>query len=121
MMIIYVICMAGNKLWRNNNLSSIPYNDDHTRNDIGWSTYSDGALNSSMNITCISTSVNPPNVLYYGTDSKYIHRVDGSNTGDPSHIPITNIPTSSGVHADIAIHPNNPDKIMVVFSNYKHL
>ena len=110
---------AGNKLWRNNNLSSIPYNDDHTRNDIGWSTYSDGALNSSMNITCISTSVNPPNILYYGTDSKYIHRVDGANTGDPSHIPITNIPTSSGVHcADIAIHPNNPDKIMVVFSNY---
>ena len=41
------------------------------------------------------------------------------NTGDPSHVPITNIPTSSGVHyADIAIHPNNPDKIMVVFSNY---
>ena len=37
----------------------------------------------------------------------------------PSHVPITNIPTSSGVHcADIAIHPNNPDKIMVVFSNY---
>ena len=35
-------------------------------------------LNSLMNITCISTSVNPPNVLYYGTDSKYIHRVDGA-------------------------------------------
>ena len=35
---------AGNKLWRNNNLSSIPYNDDHTRNDIGWSTYTDGGF-----------------------------------------------------------------------------
>ena len=38
---------AGNKLWRNNNLSSIPYNDDHTRNDIGWSTYTDGAFKLS--------------------------------------------------------------------------
>ncbi len=110
---------AGNKLWRNNNLSSIPYNDEHTRNDIGWSTYTDGALNSAMDITCISTSVNPPNILYYGTDSKYIHRIDGANTGDPSHLPITSIPTGNGVHcADIAIHPNNPDIIMVVFSNY---
>ena len=110
---------AGSKLWRNDNLSSIPYNDDHTRNDIGWSTYTDGAFNSSMNITAISTSVNPPNILYYGTDSKYIHRVDNANVGDPAHVAITNIPTGSGVHcAAIAIHPNNPDKIMVVFSNY---
>ena len=110
---------AGSKLWRNNNLSSVPYNNDHTRNDIGWSTYTDGAFNSSMDITCIRTSVNPANILYYGTDSKYIHRVNGANTGDPAHVPITNIPTGSGVHcADIAIHPNDPDKILVVFSNY---
>ena len=40
------------------------------------------------------------------------------NTGDPAHVPITSIPTGNGVHcADIAIHPNNPDIIMVVFSN----
>jgi len=110
---------AGSKLWRNNDLSSVPYNDDHTRNDIGWSTYTDGAFNSSMDITCIRTSVTPSNILYYGTDSKYIHRVDGANVGDPAHVAITNIPTGSGVHcADIAIHPEDPDKIMVVFSNY---
>ena len=110
---------AGSRLWRNNNLSSIPYNDDHSRNDIGWSTYSDGAFNSAMDITCISTSVNPPNIVYYGTDSKYIHRVDNAHIGDPSHLAITNIPTGSGVHcSSIAIHPNDPDKIMVVFSNY---
>jgi hypothetical protein len=110
---------AGSKLWRNNNLSSVPYNDDHSRNDIGWSTYTDGAFNSSMDITAISTSVNPPNVLYYGTDSKYIHRVNGANIGDPAHNVITTIPTGNNVHcSDIAIHPNDPDKIMVVFSNY---
>ncbi len=110
---------AGSKLWRNDNLSSVPYNDDHTRNDIGWSVYTDEAFNSSMDITCIRTSVNPPNILYYGTDSKYIHRVDNANVGDPAHVAITNIPTGSGVHcADIAIHPEDPDKIMVVFSNY---
>ncbi len=110
---------AGSKLWRNDNLSSVPYNDDHTRNDIGWSVYTDEAFNSSMDITCIRTSVTPPNILYYGTDSKYIHRVDNANVGDPAHVAITNIPTGSGVHcADIAIHPEDPDKIMVVFSNY---
>ncbi len=110
---------VGNKLWRNNNLSSIPYNDLHSRNDIGWSTYSDGAFNSAMDITAISTSVNPPNIVYYGTDSKYLHRIDNAHQGDPSHQYITNIPTGSGVHcSDIAIHPNDPNKVMVVFSNY---
>ena len=110
---------AGSRLWRNNNLSSIPYNDDHSRNYIGWSTSSDVAFNSAMDITCISTSVNPPNILYYGTDSKYIHRIDSANVGDPAHIAISNIPTGSGVHcSNIAIHPDDPDKIMVVFSNY---
>ena len=110
---------AGNKLWRNNDLSSIPYNDEQFRNDIGWSTYTDGAFNQAMDITCISTSVNPPNIVYYGTDSKYIHRIDSANVGDPPHIAITNIPTGSGVHcSSIAIHPDNPDIILVVFSNY---
>ena len=71
-----------------------------------------------MDITCISTSVNPPNILYYGTDSKYIHRVDGANSGDPIHVPITSIPTGNGVHCAYFLHPNNPDIIMVVFSNY---
>ena len=114
-----VYLAAGDKLWRNNDLSGVPYNDSHTRNNIGWSTYTDGAFNSSLNITAISTSVNPPNIIYYGTDSKYIHRIDNAHVGDPSHVAITNIPTGTGVHcSDIAIHPNNPDKIMVVFSNY---
>ena len=44
-----------------------------------------------------------------------------ANTGDPAllRVSITTIPTGTGVHCvDIAIHPNNPDIIMVVFSNY---
>ena len=68
-----------------------------------------------MDITCISTSVNPPNILYYGTDSKYIHGVDGLYLviGFMSLSKYTNRKWSSLMI--FAIHPNNPDIIMVVF------
>ena len=33
----------------------------------------------------IKTSIEPPNIVYYGTESKYIFRVDDAHVGDPSH------------------------------------
>ena len=108
-----------NKLWRNNNLDNIPYNSSHNKSDFGWEVFSDSLSPQSMKISVLSSSVVPANILYIGTQNKYLFRVDNANIGDPEIIQLTNIITGSGSYCtDIAINPNNADEIMVVFSNY---
>ena len=72
-----------------------------------------------MKISVIETSKNPANVVYFGTNTKYIYRIDNANVGDPPLNMITNIPTGTNAFcSDIAINPDNADEIMVVYSNY---
>ena len=109
----------GNQLWRNNSLSSIPYNNSHQKNDLGWHAFSD-SLNLGVKISMIKTSIEPPNIVYYGTESKYIFRVDDAHVGDPSHTmiyPPQEVPISSYCH-DIAINSKNADEFILVYSNY---
>lgn len=109
----------GNQLWRNNELSNIPYNNSHAKSDQGWHAFSDTLPSNSMKISVIKTSVNPPNIVYYGTQNKYIYRVDNAHVGDPAHNKISNIQTGTNSYcSDIAIHPDNADEILMVYSNY---
>jgi len=109
----------GNRFWRNNDVANIPYNNSHQKSDLGWHKYSDTLPNTSMKISVIETSKNPANVVYFGTNTKYIYRIDNANVGDPPLNMITNIPTGTNAFcSDIAINPDNADEIMVVYSNY---
>ena len=49
---------AKNKLWRNNDIANIPYNNSHAKNDLGWEMFSDTfsqtCLNSTIETLCIS-------------------------------------------------------------------
>ena len=108
----------GHKFWRNNDVTNIPYNNSHNKSDLGWHLFSD-SLPSSINISVIETSKNPVNVVYFGTNSKYIYRIDNANIGNPPLNMITNIPTGTNAYgSDIAINPDDADEIMVVYSNY---
>ena len=110
---------AGNKLWRNNNISNIPYNNSHAKDDFGWEIFSDVIPNPNMIITTIETSVQPANVLYIGTKYKKIFRIDNANTGDPALVELTSPLTSSSSYVyDIAVNPNNANELLVVYSNY---
>ena len=109
----------GNKLWRNNNLNSIVYNSSHQKSDFGWEMLSDTLSPASIKISVLSSSLSPPNILYVGTQSKRIYRVDDANSGDPAVIQLPAILTGGNSYCtDIAINPTNTDEIMVVFSNY---
>ena len=109
----------GNKLWRNNNLNSIVYNSSHQKSDFGWEMFSDTLSPASVKISVLSSSLDPSNILYVGTQSKRIYRVDDANSGDPAVILLPAILTGSNSYCtDIAINPTNTDEIMVVFSNY---
>ena len=115
--IIYIA--AKNKLWRNNIIANIPYNNSHAKNDLGWEMFSDTFSNPSLKISTIEVSVSPANIVYLGTQNKYIYRIETSNTGDPAVIQLPNILTGSNSYcSDIAVNPNNADELLVIYSNY---
>ena len=109
----------GHKFWRNNDASNIPYNNSHQKSDLGWHLFSDSLPSNSLKISVIETSKNPANVVYFGTQNKYIYRIDNADIGDPPLNMITNIPTGTNAYcSDIAINPDDADEIMIVYSNY---
>ncbi|MDA8535547.1 T9SS type A sorting domain-containing protein [Flavobacteriales bacterium] len=110
---------AGNKLWRNNDIANIPYNNSHAKNDFGWEIFSDTLPNPNMIITTIETSVNPANTVYLGTKYKKVFRIDNANTGDPAVVELTSPLTGSNSYVyDIAVNPSNAEEVLVVYSNY---
>jgi len=115
--IIYM--SAGNKLWRNNDIANIPYNNSHEKSDLGWQMFSDTLNNPTLDITAITTSTNPPNIVYLGTKYKKIYRIDNANVGDPAIVELTSpLVGSNSYVSDIAVNPDNAEEVMVVFSNY---
>lgn len=109
----------GNKLWRNNNLDNIQYNGSHEKSDFGWEMFVDTLSPPTLSISALSSSVDPPNILYVGTQNKRIYRVDNADVGNPSLVQLPNITTGGNSYCtDIAINPINADEIMVVYSNY---
>ncbi|MBT3621919.1 MAG: T9SS type A sorting domain-containing protein, partial [Flavobacteriales bacterium] len=116
--IIYMA--AKNKLWRNNDIANIAYNNSHAKNDFGWEMFSDTIPNPNMIITTIETSVHPANVVYVGTKYKKIFRIDNANTGDPSLVELTSPSGANGAGYvyDIAVNPDNANEVLVVYSNY---
>ncbi len=115
--IIYIA--AKNKLWRNNDIANIPYNNSHDKNDLGWEMLTDTFLNYNLQISVIEPSISPANVVYLGTQNKYIYRIDNANVGDPLVVQLPNIPISSNAYcSDIAVNPVNADELLVVYSNY---
>jgi len=108
----------GHKFWRNNDIDNIPYNNSHNKSDLGWHLFSD-SLPSNIKISVIETSKSPANIVYFGTNTKYIYRVDNAHIGDPALNMITNIPVGTNLYtSDIAINPQDANEIMVVYSNY---
>ena len=115
--IIYMA--AGNKLWRNNNITNIQYNNSHNKNDFGWQLFSDTLSNPNINITAIATSSSPSDIVYIGTNYRKLYRIDNANIGDPSILELTSPLVSSSAYVyDIAVNPNNANEVMVVYSNY---
>jgi hypothetical protein len=112
---------AGNFLWRNNDLSGIPYASNWDTISTNWTRFPD-SLASGTKITAVAVSKTPANRVYIGTTSKKVYRINDANVGTPARVDITS--TASGVifpNANvscIAVDPNNADHVMVVFSNY---
>jgi len=105
------------KIKVHNSLKSINIdNTNATRND--WSTMN---FTFSRSITAmVSSRTNPKHRLYVGTSNGSIYRVENANTAGALVTPISDITgVLKGTYvSDFAVHPEDADKVMVVFSNY---
>ena len=121
----------GNKLWRNSELSSIELTNEWDSISQGWVELLDLDLSNNVNLTSISVSKeNPPHRLYLGTNKKAVFLVDSAHTNNPivtevtqSYAPGQGMNTGDYFHNsayvnNIAIHPEDANVAMAVFSNY---
>jgi len=120
---------AGKFLWRNNNLSGIPYAGNWDSISTNWQRFPDSvttfAGTADTSITAIAVSKTPANRVYIGTSLQKVFRIDSANTGTPvpKNLTSTSPATSAVFPVDgyvscIAVDPTNADNVMVTFSNY---
>ncbi len=116
--IMYVA--SGNRVWRNDSLTSIPLNGQWDSISMGWFQMPDTVPYAGNVVTALAASKTPANRLYIGTNKKIIYRVDNANTSTPVTTDISDTMFDSGGYINcIAVDPNNADHIVVVLSNYK--
>ncbi len=117
---------GGKIIWRNNNLDEIPFVNSNDSTSINWDSLSNTRIDLSNTvvtrdglITAGDISRKPANIVYYGTSSGEVFRLDNAHIGNPIPKNITgkNFPQNAWVSC-IAIDPENADEIFVVFSNY---
>lgn len=115
---------AGKKIYRQSQLNSLPTSNQWDSITTGYFKFSDTikTINTASGfpaqITCIAVSQKPANVVYIGTSRRDIYRIDSANTGDPKMTLISKNPLPSAYVSDIAIDPDDANKILVCYSNY---
>ncbi len=109
---------AGNKVYRQSQLASIPLNGEWDAISQGWTQFPDTLVGASFSAVAISETA-PANRLYLGTSNNKIFRVDNANTGTPSLIPLPSPDTSSNAYINcLAIDPSNANRVVLVYTNY---
>ncbi len=108
--------VAGDSLWRNNDLTAIPnFQQDPT--SINWDLLSNTATGDK--ITAVSVSKNPANIVYYGSSNGRIFKLINAHTGNPTPIDIsTGKGMPNGYVSSLAVDKANANNVIVVFSNY---
>lgn len=108
---------AGGKIWRNDSLDQIPLTNVWDSITTGW--YQLPVAPIGRNVTAITVCKTPANRVYYGTNGKYVYRIDSAHLANPIQTNITSaqFPTDGNVNC-IAVDPNNGNKLLAVFSNY---
>ncbi|KAB2915951.1 MAG: T9SS type A sorting domain-containing protein [Bacteroidetes bacterium] len=105
-------------IWRSNDVTQFPLTSylDSSRSMGNWQEMIN--CRTRFEITAISMSVQPAGKLFYGTENGLLFRVDNATTGDPMPVDIKGSNFPSGNINNICIHPEDADKIIVVFTNY---
>ncbi len=124
-----MIYPAGNELWRNNQLNTLPYNSSFDEGiTTGWTKLDNLTVPEGYVITALAFSKNnPSHRLYYAavdfsqnpSGAPKLYRLDNANTATSGAVDIS-IPGLDPLYYihNIAVNPDNADELMVVLSNY---
>ena len=116
---------AGDRLYRQDDLGSIPLNNEWDSISTGWTLFPDtltpfNDTNGEHVFSAIAVSqTNPVHRVYLGTSRNRIYRIDNANTGTPSFTQMPSPLGGSGAYINcIAVDPDNADHVVLVYSNY---
>ncbi len=124
-----MIYPAGNVLWRNDQLNSLPNNPSYGEGiTTGWTKLDNLSAPGEYVISALAISKsNPAHRLYYGavdfsqnpSGSPKLYRLDNANTATSGavDISISGLEPLYYIH-NIAVNPDNGDELLVIFSNY---
>ncbi len=105
---------AGNQIWRKNDIYISVL--DSSRVNEGWEEITQSGDFQSSFVTALKANAAR---IYYGTNDGKVYRLDNPRTNSNSPFEITgNEFPGNGFVSSLDIDPDNPDKLIVVFSNY---
>jgi hypothetical protein len=89
-----------------------------TATSSDWTSLSSTIISSDQVSALGISTDNSANVLYYGTKSGVVKRVDGANSGSSPTVTDVSSGLPSGYVNCLAVDPTNSDNVIAVFSNY---
>lgn len=104
---------AGTIMYRNTNLAEIPTGSDDST-DVNWDTLV-GTRISDGQITSVAVSTIPAHVVYYGTSTGAVYRIDNAESTAEVKMVST---LQNGYINSITVDPRDADRVLVSFSNY---
>ena len=120
LMVMAYISQTGQQiLKRNLNLTNLPLNNSNAPSTAGWSDIN-GSFNGRIS-ALKSTRSNPKDRIYVGTSSGNFYKIENASTSATLTAVSSgsDFPFKRGTFvSDIAVHPEDGNKIMLSFSNY---
>ena len=110
--------LAGQKVWKNTGLSSIPAFVQNPTS-VNWSSFS-GAV-EGWRASAIGMSKSAPSILYVGDSDGNLYKISNTSDMNSSFQTITGSAFPDGYISSIAVDPNNVNNVLVSFSNYRAL
>lgn len=110
--------LAGsNVIWKNRNLAQVPSGSQEPT-EVNWYKINNSQLDIGL-ISALEISTQPANILYYGTNTGRVFKINDASINDPQVQEITSPDFRTGAYVScISIDPSNADRILVIFSNY---
>ncbi|NQU35636.1 MAG: T9SS type A sorting domain-containing protein [Bacteroidetes bacterium] len=106
-----------NSIWRKDNMMAAA--SDTSLRNVGWNRLNNINLSESVQITALTLSTNPANMLFYGTNDGHIYKMENAHTEDPHPVEITGdyFPLNAYISC-IDVNLYDANKVFTVFSNY---
>ena len=110
----------GRTLWKNSDLTEIALDNRNQKKTLNWEKLRDPILPTGQgNISAVATSLrNPAHVLYFGTTSGFVYRLNNPGEEGSELTEITSEEMPTGRVNCIVVDPDDGNRLMLTFSNY---